>query len=194
MTKPPTVGAVFGRPPESEQTVKTKRMMLLFVSLSLAGNMGAAETPALTASATARPNMEGVLVLREQQPVKVQDFCVVATPDAGVSRAPATSGAPAKQATSATLSWDKKALSPQDYLDELKAHLEAIRQFLAFMQDARKVERLKQEGASCERIEAAIQALPVVTQDPGHATGLETWACEQKIQQLRVSKATETLR
>ena len=64
-------------------------------------------------------------------------------------------------------------ISPDEYLGELRAHLDAIRQFLAFLDESAKVVRLASQKAPAERIDAAIQALPQVIYDPAHTAGLE---------------------
>jgi hypothetical protein len=87
-----------------------KRRGITPVALALACGCWVAACAA-TGEATASPDPTGVLVLRERQPTDVSGFGVVATPEAGVSRAPATAGAPAKQATSATLTWDRKGMN-----------------------------------------------------------------------------------
>ncbi len=76
-------------------------------------------------------------------------------------------------------------MSPADYLEELKAHLDAIRQMLAFLRAADAAERLKQGGALKESVETAIRALPVVTSDPRHTVGLEFLVYQKKLQRLR---------
>jgi hypothetical protein len=75
-------------------------------------------------------------------------------------------------------------LSPDEYLGELRAHLEAIRQFLTFLGETAKVTRLASQKAPAEQIRAAIQALPPVVDDPAHTAGLEPWLYQQKLAAL----------
>ncbi len=76
-------------------------------------------------------------------------------------------------------------LSPAEYLEELRAHLEAIRQYLTFLGETVKVAQLASQKASPEKIRAAIQALPPVVNDPAHTAGLEAWLYQQKLAALR---------
>jgi len=76
-------------------------------------------------------------------------------------------------------------LEPQDYLAELQAHLEAIRQMLTFLTAVREVERLKAAGAPVEKLETAINALPKVIYDPAHTAGLETMVYRNKLATLK---------
>ena len=62
-----------------------------------------------------------------------------------------------------------------DYLDELKAHLEVIRQMLAFLKGARTVHSLKAAGEPAEKLAAAIDALPEVVYDQTHTAGWEAF-------------------
>jgi hypothetical protein len=64
-------------------------------------------------------------------------------------------------------------MEPADYLIELQAHLEAIRQMLSFLGGVREVERMKAAGEPVEKLQAAINALPKVEYDPAHTAGLE---------------------
>ena len=77
------------------------------------------------------------------------------------------------------------AMEPAEYLGELNAHLEAIRQMLAFLKGAREVKRMKAEGAPVEKLEAAIAALPKVIYDPAHTAGLEAGVYKQKLAELK---------
>jgi len=81
-------------------------------------------------------------------------------------------------------------MEPGEYLPELNAHLEAIRQMLAFLKGLCEVEKLQANGASKEKIEAAIAALPAVIYDPAHTAGLEAGIYKQKLAALK--KATGT--
>jgi hypothetical protein len=64
-------------------------------------------------------------------------------------------------------------MGPAEYVDELGAHLEAIRQMLAFLKGEAEVKRMKASGATVAQLEAAIAALPKVVYDPKHTAGLE---------------------
>ena len=76
-------------------------------------------------------------------------------------------------------------LHPADYLVELKVHLEAIRQMLAFLQAAQPLERRKAGGETTAQLQAAIEMLPVVTYDPAHTAGLETMVYRKKLAALQ---------
>jgi hypothetical protein len=76
-------------------------------------------------------------------------------------------------------------MEPAEYLGELNAHLEAIRQMLAFLKGVRAVEKLQTEGAPKEKLEAAIAALPKVVYDPAHTAGLEADIYKQKLSALK---------
>jgi hypothetical protein len=76
-------------------------------------------------------------------------------------------------------------MEPAEYLGELNAHLEAIRQMLAFLKGVREVEKLQAEGAPNEKLEAAIAALPKVVYDPAHTAGLEADIYKQKLAALK---------
>ena len=76
-------------------------------------------------------------------------------------------------------------MEPAEYLPELSAHLEAIRQMLAFLKGVREVERLRAGGASADKLDAAIAALPKVLYDPAHTAGLEAQVYQQKLAALR---------
>lgn len=76
-------------------------------------------------------------------------------------------------------------MEPADYLGELDAHLEAIRQMLAFLKGECEVEKLRAAGAPKEKLEAAIAALPAVTYDPRHTAGLEPAIYKQKLAALK---------
>jgi hypothetical protein len=76
-------------------------------------------------------------------------------------------------------------MEPAEYLAELDAHLEAIRQMLAFLKGVREVEKLQAGGASKEQLEAAIAALPAVTYDPKHTAGLEPAIYKQQLAALK---------
>jgi hypothetical protein len=65
-------------------------------------------------------------------------------------------------------------LEPAEYIVELNAHLEAIRQMLVFQKAVRDVEKLQASGASVEELALAISALPQVINDPAHTAGLES--------------------
>ncbi len=78
-------------------------------------------------------------------------------------------------------------MEPGEYLQELRAHLVAIRQMLTFLRDARDIERLHAGGASPAQLEAAINALPVVEYDPAHTAGLEAQAYRQKLEELKMA-------
>jgi len=75
-------------------------------------------------------------------------------------------------------------MEPVDYLDELKAHLEAIRQMLAFLRGVREVERMRAAGEPANKLKAAIAALPKVEYDPTHTAGLEAEVYRQKLAAL----------
>ena len=75
-------------------------------------------------------------------------------------------------------------MEPVDYLDELKAHLKAIRQMLAFLKGAREVERMMAAGEPVNKLEAAVTALPRVKCDPTHTAGLEAEVYRQKLAAL----------
>jgi hypothetical protein len=76
-------------------------------------------------------------------------------------------------------------MSAAEYLEELKAHLDAIHQLLTFLSAAGTVEKMKQSSATKEKIETAISALPVVAINPRHTAGLEFLVYQKKLQQLR---------
>lgn len=76
-------------------------------------------------------------------------------------------------------------MDPAEYLGELNAHLEAIRQMLAFLKGVREVEKLQAAGAAKEKLEAAIAALPKVVYDPAHTAGLEADIYKQKLSAIR---------
>ena len=76
-------------------------------------------------------------------------------------------------------------MAPAEYLGELKAHLEAIRQMLVFLKGVREVEKQHADGASKEKLEAAIAALPEVVYDPRHTAGLEAAVYKQKLAALK---------
>jgi hypothetical protein len=76
-------------------------------------------------------------------------------------------------------------MEPAEYLGELNAHLEAIRQMLAFLKGVREVEKLQASGASVDKLEAAIAALPKVVYDPAHTAGLEVGIYQQKLAALQ---------
>jgi hypothetical protein len=78
-------------------------------------------------------------------------------------------------------------MEPAEYLGELQAHLEAIRQMLAFLKGARAVERLKAAGTPVDKLEAAINALPKVIYDPAHTAGLEASVYSEKLAALKKS-------
>jgi hypothetical protein len=89
-----------------------------------------------------------------------------------------------KLAPDFTTAWPV-TMEPAEYLAELDAHLEAIRQMLAFLKGVREVEKLQAGGASKEQLEAAIAALPAVTYDPAHTAGLEAAIYKQKLAALK---------
>ena len=76
-------------------------------------------------------------------------------------------------------------MEPREYLVELNAHLEAIRQMLAFLKGVREVEKLQAGGAPQEKLEDAIAALPKVVYDPAHTAGLEAAIAKQKLSTLK---------
>ncbi len=76
-------------------------------------------------------------------------------------------------------------MEPAEYLIELQAHLEAIRQMLAFLHGVRDVERLQASGAPAGKLEAAISALPTVEYDPAHTAGLEAQVYQQQLAELK---------
>lgn len=76
-------------------------------------------------------------------------------------------------------------MEPAEYLCELKAHLDAIRQMLAFLHGVRDLERLRDSGAPTEQLEAALNALPTVSYDPAHTAGLEAHISQQKLAELQ---------
>jgi hypothetical protein len=76
-------------------------------------------------------------------------------------------------------------MEPAVFVVELNAHLEAIRQMLAFLREVRTVERMIRDGASKEKVAAAIEALPRVPYDPAHTAGLEAAVAHQKVVALR---------
>jgi hypothetical protein len=76
-------------------------------------------------------------------------------------------------------------LSPQEFLSELVAHLRAIEQMLSYLKAQGDVRRQLAKGASPERLETMIAALPEVTYDPAHTAGLERQAYLQHRQQLK---------
>ena len=76
-------------------------------------------------------------------------------------------------------------MEPAEYLAELDAHLEAIRQMLAFLKGVREVEKLQAGGVPQEQLEAAIAALPKVVYDPAHTAGLEAAIYKQKLATLK---------
>ena len=78
-------------------------------------------------------------------------------------------------------------MEPAEYLPELAAHLEAIRQMLAFLKGVREVERLQAGGASAGRLEAAIAALPKVVYDPTYTAGMEAAIYTQKLAALKMA-------
>lgn len=82
-------------------------------------------------------------------------------------------------------------MEPAEYLGELDAHLEAIRQMLAFLKRVREVERLQAEGTPKEKLEAAIAALPKVIYDPAHTAGLEAHVYKQKLAALKKAAGVE---
>jgi len=82
-------------------------------------------------------------------------------------------------------------MEPAEYLPELNAHLEAIRQMLAFLKGEREVEVLQDNGAPKEQIEAAIAALPAVIYDPAHTAGLEAGIYKQKLAALKTATGTK---
>ncbi len=82
-------------------------------------------------------------------------------------------------------------MEPEEYLGELNAHLEAIRQMLAFLKGVREVETLQAAGASKEQIKAAIAALPAVIYDPKHTAGLDPAIYKQKLAALRRTAGME---
>ena len=81
-------------------------------------------------------------------------------------------------------------IEPVDYLGEVQAHLESIRQMLAFLKGAREVERMKAGGEPVAKREAAINALPKVIYDPAHTAGLEADVYKQKLAALKESMLT----
>lgn len=76
-------------------------------------------------------------------------------------------------------------MEPAEYVGELKAHLEAIRQMLEFLKGVREFERLRSIGASSDTLLAAIDSLPVVEYDPAHSAGMEADIYRQKLADLR---------
>ena len=76
-------------------------------------------------------------------------------------------------------------MEPADYLEELRAHLEAIRRMLTFLEAVRDVERMRAIGKPVEQIHTAIDSLPSVEYDPEHTAGLETEVYHQKLAALR---------
>lgn len=76
-------------------------------------------------------------------------------------------------------------MEPAEYLDELNAHLEAIRQMLAFLRGVRAVEKQQTDGDPKAQIEAAIAALPRVMYDPAHTAGLEAGIYRQQLGALK---------
>ena len=76
-------------------------------------------------------------------------------------------------------------MEPAEYLVELSAHLEAIRQMLAFLKGAREVTHMIAAKSPADTIEAAINALPKVIYDPAHTAGLEADIYAQKLAELK---------
>ena len=76
-------------------------------------------------------------------------------------------------------------MEPAEYLAELQAHLEAIRQMLAFLKGVREVERLQAGGAPAGTLESAINNLPGVEYDTAHTAGLEEQVYQQKLAALK---------
>lgn len=76
-------------------------------------------------------------------------------------------------------------MEPAEYLGELNAHLEAIRQMLAFLKGACEVEKMQASGAPTDKLEAAVTALPKVIYNPAHTAGLEADTYEQKLAALK---------
>jgi hypothetical protein len=76
-------------------------------------------------------------------------------------------------------------MEPTEYLGELNAHLEAIRQMLAFLKGAHAVEKMQAAGAPADKLEAAVASLPKVVYDPAHTAGLEAGIYQQKLAALK---------
>jgi hypothetical protein len=76
-------------------------------------------------------------------------------------------------------------MEPAEYLGELNAHLEAIRQMLAFLKGAHAVEKMQAAGAPADKLEAAVASLPKVVYDPAHTAGLEAGIYQQKLAALK---------
>lgn len=64
-------------------------------------------------------------------------------------------------------------MSPADYVEELKAHLRAVDQMMAFLHGSWKIQQRAASGGGPEELEAAVNALPKVVYDPAHTAGLE---------------------
>ncbi|MDD5704629.1 MAG: hypothetical protein PHR35_01800 [Kiritimatiellae bacterium] len=78
-------------------------------------------------------------------------------------------------------------MTPADYLDELVAQLDAIRQMLVFLNAAEEIGRMQGRGATVEELRAAIDALPPVVYDPKHAAGLESFHYARRLSQLKTN-------
>ena len=75
-------------------------------------------------------------------------------------------------------------IEPAEYLDELRAHLEAIGQMLVFLRAVHEVESLQAAGATSSALAAAIRGLPKVEYDPAHTAGMEADIYKQKLAAL----------
>jgi len=76
-------------------------------------------------------------------------------------------------------------MEPVEYLGELNAHLEAIRQMLAFLKGCPRGRTPTGRQHPADKLAAAIDALPKVVYDPAHTAGLEAAAYKQMLARLR---------
>jgi len=75
-------------------------------------------------------------------------------------------------------------IPPADYLEEVKAHLRAIAQFMRFLLATEPVWQMIQDGAEQEAIRTAIRRLPEVENSAEHLIHLERWTAQRTKDEL----------